>query len=95
MRYILISPRGFSNEYFIARGSKAACAAAVEIVNNDPNAWAEIVPVTHVGVRDALRDQRMYGLRIETLDESTVAPHRPVLIAEDGARYLGGSPLPA
>ena len=95
MRYIKISPRSFSNEYYIARGSKAACVAAVEIVNNDPNAWAEMVPVTHVGVRDALRDERVYGLRIEALDESIVAPHRPVLLREDGSRSLGGSPLPA
>ena len=101
MRYIKISPRGVSNEYYIARGSKAACAAAVEIINGDPHAsaekvpFAEIVPCTHPGVRDALRDEPIYGVRVEALDESFVFLHRPVLIGDDGACYLGGSPLPA
>ena len=95
MRYIKISPRGFS--YFIARGSKAACVAACGIVNNDPIAWAEMLPASHKDVRNAIKEDRTYPGNdcLVTLAESDVRKHRPVLVAEDGSRSLGGSPLPA
>jgi len=95
MSYILISPRGFANETILRRGSKAACEAAASIINDDVNAEAAIVGASHPIVRQAKRDALRYGDEIETLSEADVAPHRPVMLYNDGSRRLGREPLPA
>lgn len=61
VRYIKISPRGFSNETFIARGTAAEIAAVDDLYADDVSAWAAPVKASHPDVRKAIADERRYG----------------------------------
>ena len=102
-RYIIISPRGFSNEVNVRFGSAEAVRIASEIINDDVNAWAKIVPSTHPEVRAAKRREAAAKAGTEyhlpehlpcRLHEGDVAPHRPVMAPSHGPRYRGGPSLP-
>jgi hypothetical protein len=94
MTYIIISPRGFSNETVLRRAAtRAQAQTAASIINDDVNAWAEIVPARDPRVRRALAEESRYGEAIEALTEDDVAGHRPEYIGDDGARWLGRESL--
>ena len=104
-RYLKISPRGFSNETVIRYGSAEAIKIAASIINDDVNAWAEIIPASHSDVRRAKREhaknlQWMSKDRadecsgITRLHEADVVRHRPTMLPDNGPRYLGGPKLP-
>ena len=104
-RYIIISPRGFSNETIVRYGSAAAVKIAAEIIGDNVNAWAEIVPAKdrrviaakrayaktrdYFGVREAEREGKFCRL-----SEADVRPHRPWFLASNGPCYQGGPRLP-
>ena len=93
--YIIISPRGFANETVVRKGSRAAVKTAASIINDEVNAWAEIVPASHPTVRAAKREAARWGEVIETVSEADLGAHRPVYIDNEGHRYAGREPLPA
>ncbi len=73
MRYIRISPRGFTNEtaiYGIAgKGSKAALARLQSAIDNNVNAWCQPTPATDAEIRRTRRQaaQGYLGAEIPVL----------------------------
>jgi hypothetical protein len=75
MAYIKIHPRGFQNEFSFYSGGDAEIREAEDIVNNDVNAYADVLPETHPVVRRALNDARMWGYPIQDISEYPLGNH--------------------
>lgn len=94
MIYVLISPRGFSNETNLRQAvSREVAENACYIINNRISGWARIVLAGSALVCREIGEAARYGETIEALTEDDVKAHRPVILRGNGSRYLGGGTL--
>ena len=67
VRYIQVSPRGFSNETYIAMGTAEQVRKLNEIVNNNPERWARPILESSPEVRAIKREAKRYGEPLTSL----------------------------